>query len=168
MQPEDGRIRQAGITALHDTSPLDDIDRKIVRLLHHDGRASNTEIGRALGVSETTVRKRIARLLDEHLIMVTAVPTPRGMGTTMAVLIGVNLRLDKQEEICARLFNHSSVRYISRTTGRYDVVLEAYFRDVEHLATFIANDLGADPAITHVETSLILKVEKFVYEWEIP
>jgi Lrp/AsnC family transcriptional regulator for asnA, asnC and gidA len=47
-------------------------------------------------------------------------------------------------------------------------MLEAFFPDVERLASFISNDLGSDPGVTQVETSLILKVAKFVYEWELP
>jgi hypothetical protein len=32
----------------------------------------------------------------------------------------------------------------------------------------VSNELGSDPAVRQVETSLILKVAKFSYEWEIP
>jgi Lrp/AsnC family transcriptional regulator for asnA, asnC and gidA len=161
-------MRQVGITTAPDTSPLDELDRKIVRLLHRNGRASNTEIARELDVSEATVRKRVARLIDEELIMVTAVPTPAGIGATTAVLIGISVRLDRLEETSDRLVKHPSVRYVAHSTGRYDLMIEAFFRDVEHLASFIANDLGSDPGITQVETSLILKVAKLVYEWELP
>jgi Lrp/AsnC family transcriptional regulator, regulator for asnA, asnC and gidA len=162
------QIRQAGITAAPDTSPLDELDRKIVRLLNRNGRASNTEIARDLDVSEATVRKRMARLIDEELIMVTAVPTPAGIGSTTAVLIGVSVRLDRLEAISERLVKHPAVRYVAHSTGRYDLMLEAFFPDVERLASFISNDLGSDPGVTQVETSLILKVAKFVYEWELP
>jgi Lrp/AsnC family transcriptional regulator for asnA, asnC and gidA len=36
---------------------VDDVDRAIIRLLQRDGRSSNTEIGRVLGLTETTIRK---------------------------------------------------------------------------------------------------------------
>jgi Lrp/AsnC family transcriptional regulator for asnA, asnC and gidA len=162
------QIRQAGITAAPDTSPLDELDRKIVRLLNRNGRASNTEIARDLDVSEATVRKRMARLIGEELIMVTAVPTPAGIGSSTAVLIGVSVRLDRLEAISERLVKHPAVRYVAHSTGRYDLMLEAFFPDVERLASFISTDLGSDPGVTQVETSLILKVAKFVYEWELP
>ena len=45
--------------------PVDEVDREIIRLLQRDGRTSNTDIARALEVTETTIRKRIARLIDE-------------------------------------------------------------------------------------------------------
>jgi Lrp/AsnC family transcriptional regulator, regulator for asnA, asnC and gidA len=69
--------------ASKDTSPLDPTDRAIVRVLQRNGRTSNTEIGRALGLTETTIRKRIARLVDEGLVNVVAVPTPEAVGTTL-------------------------------------------------------------------------------------
>ena len=62
---------------------------------------------------------------------------------------------------------HSEVRYLGHSTGRYDLIVEAFFKDVDHLAAFVANEIGADPASRQVETSLILKVAKFSYEWEI-
>ena len=139
----------------------------IVRILQRNGRASNTEIGRALGLSETTIRKRIARLLDEELISIVAVPTPRGVGATTSVIIGISVRLGELQRVSDRLVEYPAVRYVAHSTGRYDLIVEAFFSDVDHLASFVANELGADPAVRQVETSLILKVAKFSYEWEI-
>jgi Lrp/AsnC family transcriptional regulator for asnA, asnC and gidA len=48
------------------------------------------------------------------------------------------------------------------------VIIEAFFGDQEHLLDFIAEKLGKLPGVRQVETSLILKVAKFSYEWEIP
>src|SRR2546427_1212242 len=47
--------------------PYDDLDRQIIGLLQKDGRRPNTEIAQQLGVTETTVRKRIGRLVSENL-----------------------------------------------------------------------------------------------------
>jgi Lrp/AsnC family transcriptional regulator for asnA, asnC and gidA len=48
------------------------------------------------------------------------------------------------------------------------VIVEAFFDDHEHLLEFISTTLGGMEGVTGVETSLILKVAKFSYEWEIP
>jgi Lrp/AsnC family transcriptional regulator for asnA, asnC and gidA len=147
---------------------VDAVDRAIIRLLQRDGRMSNTEIGRALELTETTIRKRIARLLSEGLINVVAVPTPRAVGMTTSAIIGVSVRLGDLEPIAQRLAAHPEVRYVGVSTGRYDLIVEAFFEDNEHLLSFVSNELGSDPAVRQVETSLILKVAKFSYEWEIP
>ena len=44
---------------------IDELDAQIIRQLQVDGRLANTEIARRLGVSEGTVRKRIAK--SRHL-----------------------------------------------------------------------------------------------------
>ena len=57
---------------------------------------------------------------------------------------------------------------IAVATGRYDIIVEAFFNDHEHLLEFVSRKLGALKGVTGAETSLILKVAKFSYEWEIP
>jgi DNA-binding Lrp family transcriptional regulator len=53
---------------------LDDVDRALVAALGRDGRAPNVELARTLGVSENTARSRIARLVRDHGLRVTAGP----------------------------------------------------------------------------------------------
>jgi Lrp/AsnC family transcriptional regulator for asnA, asnC and gidA len=147
---------------------VDDIDREIIRLLQRDGRSSNTEIGRALGLTETTIRKRIARLTSEGLVSIVAVPTPEAVGMTTSAIIGISVQLADLHSVSEALVACPEVRYVGLSTGRYDVMIEAFFDDHEHLLEFISTRLGAMPGVTSVETSLILKVAKFSYEWEIP
>ena len=52
---------------------IDDLDSKIITLLEKNGRIPNTDLAKKLRTSETTVRKRIKRLIDEDLIKVVAV-----------------------------------------------------------------------------------------------
>jgi Lrp/AsnC family transcriptional regulator for asnA, asnC and gidA len=147
---------------------LDATDREIVRLLQRNGRSSNTEIGRALGLTETTIRKRIARLLDEGLVNIVAVPTPRAVGTTMSAIIGVSVDLGQLGSVSETIAALPEVRYLGISTGRYDLIVEAFFSDTEHLLTFVSERLGTLPQVTGVETSIILRVDKFSYEWELP
>jgi Lrp/AsnC family transcriptional regulator for asnA, asnC and gidA len=147
---------------------IDDVDRAIIRLLQRDGRMSNTEIGREVNLTETTIRKRIGRLLGEGLINVVAVPTPRAVGMTVSALIGISVQLGELQAISDRLAKVANVRYVGLSTGRYDLIVEAFFEDNEHLLAFVAEELGSDPAVRQVETSLILRIAKFSYEWEIP
>src|SRR5438270_13652491 len=98
---------------------VDEIDRSIIRILQRDGRASNTEIGRALKLTETTIRKRIARLISEQLINVVAVPTPLAVGMTTSVIIGISVRLGDLETVSDRLVHYPEVRYVGMSTGRY-------------------------------------------------
>ncbi len=147
---------------------IDGVDRAIIRLLQKDGRASNTEIGRELGLTETTIRKRVARLCGEGLISIVAVPTPQAIGMTTSAIIGISVQLQHIHGVSDQLVSLPEVRYVGASTGRYDLIVEAFFSDHEHLLEFVTHELGGMPGITAVETSLILKVAKFSYEWEIP
>ena len=147
---------------------LDEVDRQIVGILQQDGRTSNREIGRNLGISEATVRNRIARLLSEDLINIVAVPTPRAVGMTLSAIIGVSIELPKIEQVLAELLEKPEVRYAGMSTGRYEVIIEAFFHDQEHLLEFVTKGLGHMEGVERAETSLILRVAKFSYEWEVP
>ena len=148
--------------------PVDDVDRAIIRQLQRDGRASNTEIGRELGLTETTIRKRVARLVNEGLISIVAVPTPQAVGMMTSAIIGISVQLQHLHRVSDGLVAMPEVRYVGASTGRYDLIIEAFFSDHEHLLEFVSKHLGSMPGVTAVETSLILKVTKFSYEWEIP
>ena len=54
-------------------SDIDPLDRQIVEQLSHNGRMSNLEVGRLLGVSEKTVRARIRRLMERDGMRIEAV-----------------------------------------------------------------------------------------------
>jgi Lrp/AsnC family transcriptional regulator for asnA, asnC and gidA len=147
---------------------LDDIDREIIRILQRNGRTSNTEIARTLGLTETTIRKRIARLLADDLVNIVAVPTPRAVGMTLSAILGISCELSAVERVAEQLVARPEVRYLGLSTGRYDIMIEAFFSDQRHLLEFASRILGSIDGITDVETSLILEVAKFSYEWEIP
>jgi Lrp/AsnC family transcriptional regulator for asnA, asnC and gidA len=87
---------------------------------------------------------------------------------TMSAILGISVRLPHLHEVADQLVAYPEVRYVGMSTGRYEVIVEAFFQDQEHLLEFVSRRLGALPGVTGVETSLILKVAKFSYEWEIP
>jgi Lrp/AsnC family transcriptional regulator, regulator for asnA, asnC and gidA len=136
---------------------VDDLDRRIIKMLQADGRLSNTEIARSLEITETTVRKRIARLLDERLISIAEV----------SAILGVSVDLTAIHDVADTIRTYPEVRYVGMSAGRYDLMVEAFFTDQEHLLEFITGKIGTLAGISSLETSIILKVVKFSYEWEI-
>ncbi|MGN6676609.1 MAG: Lrp/AsnC family transcriptional regulator [Streptosporangiaceae bacterium] len=146
---------------------IDEIDRRVIKILQADGRRPNTEIARDLHVSETTIRKRVSQLVSQGLINIVAVPTPRAVGLNLSAIIGISVTLPKLKEISEELKRQKEVRYVGLSTGRYDIIVEAFFLDQQHFLDFISNKLGGMDGITSLETSMILDVVKFSYEWEI-
>ena len=72
---------------------IDATDRQIIALLQADGRASNVDIARAVGVTEGTVRKRVERLLSEGIIRVVAVPNVDKLGLEVETVIMLKVDL---------------------------------------------------------------------------
>jgi Lrp/AsnC family transcriptional regulator, regulator for asnA, asnC and gidA len=146
---------------------LDETDRRLIKILQVDGRMANTDIARELGVSETTARKRIGQLVSRGLINVVAVPTPLAVGRSLSAIIGISVLLPELRDVGEQLRQQPEVRYVGVSTGRFDIIVEAFFCDQHHLLGFTSNTLGQIQAITAVETFVILDVVKFSYEWEI-
>src|SRR3954465_7666152 len=94
------------------SSTVVDVDREIIRALQRNGRTSNTEIGRALGLTETTIRKRIARLADDELVHGVAVPTPRAVGATLSAIIGISVKLGDLDTVSEAVSKAPEVRYV--------------------------------------------------------
>jgi Lrp/AsnC family transcriptional regulator for asnA, asnC and gidA len=146
---------------------LDETDRHLIKMLQVDGRMANTDIARALGISEATARKRISQLISRKLINVVAVPTPLAVGRSLSAIIGISVLLPALRDVGEQLKQQPEVRYCGVSTGRYDIIVEAFFSDQHHLLAFTSDTLGQIQAITAVETFVILDVVKFSYEWEI-
>jgi len=154
------------VSASGDTVNFDETDKQIVRLLCVNGRASNVEIAKVIGVTETTVRKRVARLLSTGAVEIVAIPSPALAGLNLSAIIGITAEITAVKSICKKLAAIPEVRYCGYSTGRHDPIIEAFFSDHSHVLSFTTDVLGAMEGITHVETSVILKIEKFSFDSE--
>jgi Lrp/AsnC family transcriptional regulator for asnA, asnC and gidA len=148
--------------------PYDHLDRRIISSLQADGRRPNSEIARRLGVAEATVRKRLGRLLAEGIISVMAVPSPETVGLTQSAIISAACELQRIDDIAEALEAFDEVRYLGYSAGDYDLIMECFFYSHEHLLDFIREKVASIPGIRNTHTSIILKVRKFSYEWELP
>ncbi len=146
---------------------LDDMDKRIVRVLQKNARTPNTEIARALGVTETTIRNRVARLLDEKQIGVVAVVNPEATEATISAFLEISLHPKNLDAVVEKLRARGEVRYLGLTLGRAQIIIEAFFRDHEHLLAFQTGVVATLPGVTAVETAIVVRVAKFSYEWEI-
>ena len=146
---------------------LDEMDKRIVRVLQKNARTPNTEIARALGVTETTIRNRVARLLDEKQIGVVAVVNPEATEATISAFLEISLHPMNLDAVVEKLRARGEVRYLGLTLGRAQIIIEAFFRDHEHLLAFQTGVVATLPGVTAVETAIVVRVAKFSYEWEI-
>jgi Lrp/AsnC family transcriptional regulator, regulator for asnA, asnC and gidA len=148
--------------------PLDEFDRKIIALLQQDGRLSNVEIARTLGLAEGTVRKRLERLFSEGIIRVMAVAEPVALGLQASVVIGIQTDLGQMNEVAQRLAAIPEVHCVNIVTGTYDVMIEAALPSGEHLLSFLIDKVSPIPGVRRTETSHVLQVVKRACEWVVP
>lgn len=146
---------------------VDEVDNKIISALRRDGRKSNVDLGREIGVSEGTIRKRVARLIQEGVMQVIAVANPQKLGYQIEVLIGVHADIDKVKDSVERLSAMEEIRTVSICSGVYDMVMVALFRDNDELLGFLLNKLGVIPGIRKTETSYLLRTAKRTYDWPV-
>jgi Lrp/AsnC family transcriptional regulator for asnA, asnC and gidA len=147
---------------------LDAVNREIIRLLQQDGRASNVEIARQLGVSEATVRKRLERLVAEGTIRIAAVPDPgsAGFGTIAFMTLSVDLAMVSQ--IGDRIAALPQVRSVYCATGENELIVEAWFTSGDDLLRFMTEDIGCIPGIRRMTTAQVLRTIKDPSRWILP
>jgi Lrp/AsnC family transcriptional regulator, regulator for asnA, asnC and gidA len=139
---------------------MDELDRKIITILQEDGRASNAQIARRVGVSEGTVRRRLKRLIEEGYIRVVALPQPEKMGYATEAVIGVQVEPDKLEEVGERLAQVKAVQWAAVTTGVFDVLLWVTVPSAKELGDLLQTEIGVVPGVRRTETFVALSVKK--------
>jgi Lrp/AsnC family transcriptional regulator for asnA, asnC and gidA len=143
----------------------DDLDRQIIGMLQSDGRRSNREIARSLGVPDATVRYRIRRLCDTGLLRITALVDPEQLGYDLTAVISLQTDPQLVRDIAETVSKLPEVMCLVITTGDYAVTFTASFRDHDDLYRFITDQLSPIPGITRVNTAVGLEVVKRDYEW---
>jgi len=135
---------------------IDETHIAILRQLR-DGRKSFRRIAEAVGVSENTVRTRVAGLVDEGLLEVSGLVDPEGIPGHRLVLIGVKLgtmELVKKGEEFSRL---NGVVSVSVVTGRYDLILQVLLNDAFGLLEFYTREVSRVQEVQSVETFVVYK-----------
>jgi Lrp/AsnC family transcriptional regulator for asnA, asnC and gidA len=104
---------------------IDDLDKKIIRLLSDDGRVAPGTIASRLGVTAPTVRARIKGLEEAGLLKVSGLIDPCSNPAFTTALIGVNIRAyGKLSEVLDKLVLLDNVISAAVVTGRYDIIVE--------------------------------------------
>jgi Lrp/AsnC family transcriptional regulator, regulator for asnA, asnC and gidA len=148
------------------TVKLDDVDRRMLQLLRHDGRMPYAEIARRVGISEPTTRKRVDRLVRKGAIYVVARVNPAAIGFPIDVTVCLKVERGALRRVGAQLVQMENVAYVGYLTGGWDIMIEAFLPDLEGLFDFISEQINAIDGVVSSETWTVLRTEKFNYMWE--
>ena len=116
---------------------IDDTDRGLIVLLEEDGRATYRELAETVGISPSTARERVTRLLEANVISISAVEARGVRRSQLGVGVGITASGGGDDaEIVDFLARTRSVDFAARSYGRYD---------------FIATLVAPTPRDLHVE-----------------
>ncbi len=139
---------------------VDEVDRKIIRLLQEDSRKSFNKIAESLGIAVGTAYNRVKNLEDMGILKSYTIildPTKLGYGLTALILIQADGRyLPEVEKELAQLDEVISIYDI---TGDYDVAVVARFQNRVTLNSFIKSTLKM-PHVSKTVTNVVLNVVK--------
>ncbi len=143
---------------------LDDTDIAILKLLREDGRMSNREVGRALDISEGTVRQRLRKLVDGKSMRLGLVTDIH----TTGLAVGVTVRI-KAAPACIRsigevLTNIASTSFVGLTMGRFDLVAVIAARSRSEAAETIDNRIANLEGVLHIEVQEPVSYPKHRYD----
>lgn len=144
---------------------LDQTDLALIRLLREDGRAGNRELGEALGISPGTVRSRIRRLIDAHIMRVTAITDFDAAGNQFFVMLCCQVEGRPVKDVARDLAQHQQIIAVTIVSGRYDIVASLVAHDRADLARIMAEDLAAVPGISAIESSVALDIVHSTSDW---
>jgi Lrp/AsnC family transcriptional regulator for asnA, asnC and gidA len=145
---------------------MDEIDLQILNALQDDGRTPFTQIAKKVGVAESTIRSRYASLVERGLLQTIAVIDPFSLGYNAPALIGISTEPGKINAVAQALEQVPEVSYLVLTLGRYDLTVEVFCRDREHLTDLITNQIQSIPGIQNTETLVIGKIFKLSFFWQ--
>jgi len=148
-------------------SLIDDTDREIMSILQKNSRVTNTEIARRLDISEGTVRHRIKKLVDERIIRNIAVVNPETLGYGVHVYIGIQVEYKKLAKVTKQLKEKAAIHFLGYVSGRYDLMVIAFFRNTDEQVAFFTNELAGIDGIERLETFTVLKMLKTKYLWGV-
>lgn len=144
---------------------MDELDLMILNSLQDDGRTPFTQIAKKAGVAESTIRSRYASLVEQGILQTIAVIDPFAVGYNAPALIGVSVTPGAIHTVAGALEKLPEVTYLVLTLGGYDLMVEVFCRDREHLTNLITEQIQAISGVRATETLVIGKIFKLSFYW---
>jgi len=146
------------------TSKLDPIDRQILSELQSDGRMTNVELAKRVGISAPPCLRRVRTLEENGYIRgYHADVDPRLLGFEVQVYAMVGLVSQAETDLNAfelRCRNWPLVRECHMLNGEVDFILKCVAPDLSTFQNFLTEQLTAADNVASVKTSLVIRGAK--------
>ncbi|MCL7998974.1 Lrp/AsnC family transcriptional regulator [Brucella sp. 21LCYQ03] len=147
---------------------LDDIDRRILRVLQRNGRIANNDLAREVGLSPSPCLRRV-RLLEEAGVIdrYVAVLNPAKIGKGLTFF--VRIRLDQQDEETLQTFAQAILKLPQVVEcyfmlGDFDAMIRVVAADIEDYRRFQSEHLSRIKGVQSLKTDVPSQTVKQVSE----
>lgn len=145
---------------------LDDLDLQIIDHLIQDGRMSSADLAKHIGgATERTIRNRLAALLDQNIIQISAIPDPEAIGLTVIADVFIEAEPGRVMEIAEKLVAFDNISYVACSTGEMDISIQIVATSNAELYDFVTNVLGKIEGVRKTTTSMVPRIlKRFGYQ----
>ena len=143
---------------------LDPIDRMILAQLQADGRMTNVELAKRVGISAPPCLRRVRTLEENGYIKgYHAEVNAKELGFEVQVFANVGLASQAESDLSAfeaKCKSWPLVRECHMLNGEVDFILKCVAPDLSSFQTFLTGELLTTPNVASVKTSLVIRGEK--------
>jgi len=146
------------------SAKLDATDWRILRELQADGRITNVELARKVGLSAPPCLRRVRALEEAGIIKgFTALLDERALGFEVMAFAMIRLHSQAEADLIAfeeRARRSPIVRDCYMLSGEIDFLLRCVAQDLGAFQEFVIHELTAAPNVASVKTSLVIRASK--------
>ena len=140
---------------------MDKTDLKILSELSNDSSISIPKLSEKINVNTSVVYSRIKRLVKSKLIKKFTIDVnDKELGYTVKSLTGINMDSKQRDVVIEELFKIPGVREISEVTGRFDILVIMFAKNLPEMHRLISEEIGKIQGIVSSESFIEMKRRK--------
>jgi Lrp/AsnC family leucine-responsive transcriptional regulator len=137
---------------------IDEIDRKIIAILHLNGRTSYTDLAKEVGLSRVAVQTRINTLMENGTIeRFACIVNPEKLGITVSAFFNVEVEPKYLMQVADTLADEPEVTSLYHMTGPSKLHMHGLFKGNQEMELFLQNKLYTLPGIHSVDCQVLIK-----------
>ncbi len=137
---------------------VDELDMNLLFELTKDGSISVPALSKKLDINASVLYSRIKRLLKKKLIKkFTIIIDDSLLGIEVKASVGINRDPKFKDAITKKLIETAEVVSISEVTGRFDMLVKVYAKNLEALHSIVIEKIGKIEGIQNTETFVELQ-----------
>lgn len=138
---------------------IDNLDRKILKIVMKNARIPSKEIAAECGVSRAAIHQRIARLQEMQVIVGSGYTVdPQTLGYSTCTYVGVKLEKGNMyRDVVKDLDKIPEVVECHFTTGPYSILIKVHARDNTHLMKLLNDHIQKIDGVKETETMISLE-----------